>query len=125
MVSPYASPVVPIVPPRESRRFDIVIVDSAPLLAVADTVPLLEHVDAVVIVARLGLSTRDSADRLKALLERVPRANIAGVVTNDVHSGGFRGESYSYYGYGRKAEPPKDRAELYRSLLDAAELTRE
>ena len=25
MVSPYASPVVPIVPPREARRFDIVL----------------------------------------------------------------------------------------------------
>ena len=65
-------------------RYDTVILDSAPLLAVSDTVPLLEMADAVILVARLGLTTRDSADRLAILIQRVPKANLAGVVTNDM-----------------------------------------
>jgi succinoglycan biosynthesis transport protein ExoP len=83
-------------------RYDTVILDSAPLLAVSDTVPLLEMADAVILVARLGLTTRDSADRLATLLQRVPKANLAGVVTNDVRGnfldGGYGG--YGAYGYG-------------------------
>jgi Mrp family chromosome partitioning ATPase len=84
-------------------RYDIVILDSAPLLAVADTVPLLEAVDAVLLVARLGLSTRDTADRLTALIERVPKANLAGIVTNDLR-GGLLDERYGTYGYGSRAQ---------------------
>lgn len=87
------------------QRYDVVIVDSAPLLAVADTVPLLEEVDAVLLVARLGLITRDAAQRLSVLLERMPRARIAGVVTNDIRTrGGRRDRKYGYYGYPQRAE---------------------
>jgi succinoglycan biosynthesis transport protein ExoP len=80
-------------------RYDTVILDSAPLLVVADTVPLLEMVDAVILVARLGLTTRDSADRLATLLQRVPKTNLAGVVTNDMR-GTFLEGGYGGYGYG-------------------------
>jgi len=80
-------------------HYDTIIIDSAPLLAVADTVPLLDVVDSVVLVARLRLSTRDSADRLTSLLSRVPSASIAGIVTNDTR-GGILNEGYGGYGYG-------------------------
>lgn len=111
------------------ERYDIVILDSAPLLAVADTVPLLDLADSVLLVARLGLSTRDSAERLAALLERVPAARIAGVVTNDMRSRKFRGERYDYYGYHgyrSRAQPqPEDVASSYQSGLAVDELARE
>jgi Mrp family chromosome partitioning ATPase len=80
-------------------RYDTVILDSAPLLVVSDTVPLLEMADAVILVARLGLTTRDSADRLATLIQRVPKANLAGVVTNDMR-GNFLDGGYGSYGYG-------------------------
>jgi succinoglycan biosynthesis transport protein ExoP len=80
-------------------RYDTIIVDSAPLLAVADTVPLLGMVDGVVLVARLGLSTRESADRLWALLERVPAGNLMGVVANGMR-GTYLDGGYGSYGYG-------------------------
>jgi len=108
------------------ERYDVVILDSAPLLAVADTVPLLDLVDSVLFVARLGMSTRDSAERLTALLQRVPEARIAGVVTNDMRRGGFRGERYDYYGYRGRAQPqPDNGAGSYRGVAPLDELTRE
>jgi Mrp family chromosome partitioning ATPase/capsular polysaccharide biosynthesis protein len=100
------------------ERYDVVILDSAPLLAVADTVPLLELVESVLLVARLGLSTRDSANRLAGLLQRAPEAQIVGVVTNDMSSGGFRGEKYGSYGYDSHAQhTPGDGAYLDQSVL--------
>jgi polysaccharide biosynthesis transport protein len=80
-------------------RYDIVILDSAPLLSVADTVPLLEMADAVVLVARLRLSTRDSADQVTSLIGRVPGTRIAGIVTNDTRAGLFN-DTYARYSYG-------------------------
>ncbi len=87
-----------------SSTYDVVIIDSAPLLAVADTVPLLAHVDLVLLVARLGMTTRDSARRVTTLLARVPQASLAGVVANDMRSE-FLSEGYDsyYHGYGRYA----------------------
>jgi Mrp family chromosome partitioning ATPase len=94
-----SSPAMGSILTAATGRYDAVIVDSAPLLAVADTVPLLSMVDGVVLVARLGLSTRQSAGRLRALLERVPAANLMGVVTNDMR-GAYLDEGYGTYGYG-------------------------
>lgn len=85
-----------------AQTYDLVILDTAPLLVVADTVPVLEMVDAVLFVARLGLTTRDSADRLVSLTERLPKANIAGVVMNDLRGASF-GNGYGTYGYGYDA----------------------
>ena len=44
---------------------DVVLIDSAPILAVSDTVPLLRYADATVIVGRPGTTTRDTAKRLR------------------------------------------------------------
>jgi Mrp family chromosome partitioning ATPase len=82
------------------RRFNTVIVDSAPLLAVADTVPLLEMVDGVLLVARLGLTTRDSASRLTSLISRVAGVNLVGVVTNDIRARLLDERYRGYGGYG-------------------------
>lgn len=68
------------------RRYDLVIIDTAPLLAVADTVPLLGEADAVLVVARLGVTTRDVAERLGEVVGRVPDANWLGVVANDARA---------------------------------------
>ena len=88
------------------RRYDVVIVDTAPILAVADTVPMLSTVDAVLLVARLGVTTRDAAERLTEVLERVPHANVLGVVANDVRDtfldrgyGGLYSGRRGGYGY--------------------------
>lgn len=90
------------------QRYDVVLIDSAPVLAVTDTVPLLRYADAALFVGRLGVTTRDTAKRLHEFLARVPDLNLLGVVANDLS----RLEAGSYgYGYGYDAyrdEPSAD-----------------
>jgi Mrp family chromosome partitioning ATPase len=85
---------------RLRDQFDIVIFDSAPVVAVSDTIPLLTHADAVVIVGRLDHTTRDDIRRMRSVLDRVPGHNLVGVVANDL-SAFESGSSYGRrYGYG-------------------------
>lgn len=56
---------------EEARAIaDVVLVDTAPLLVVSDASELLPAVDAVVLVARVGQTSRDSARRSYELLDR-------------------------------------------------------
>jgi succinoglycan biosynthesis transport protein ExoP len=85
-------------------RFDIVLVDTPPMLAFGDAVPLMSEVDGVILVARLGTTTSDAARRLMTRLERIPNANILGVVANDVGKRAQAQRSYAYhYGYYARA----------------------
>jgi capsular exopolysaccharide synthesis family protein len=82
-----------------SERFDVVVIDSTPIVAVADALPIARVVDAVVLVAR---NTTDSRSALRAseLLELVPDANIVGLVVNGVREREAAGYGYGYgYGY--------------------------
>ena len=83
------------------KRFDAVLVDSAPLLAVTDTMPLLREADAVLLVGRLNVITRDTAKRLLELVTRVPDTNtkLVGVIANDLRRRDAPGYAYGY-GYG-------------------------
>jgi Mrp family chromosome partitioning ATPase len=87
--------------------YDIVIIDSAPLLAVTDTVPLMGEVEGVLLVARLGVTTRDVASRVNEVVSRVPGANIVGVIANDLRDGfldaGYGGVYSGYKGYGYRS----------------------
>lgn len=87
---------------------DVVVIDSAPVLAVTDTVPLLRYADATVFVGRLGVTTRDTARRLGGFVERVPGLNMLGVVANDLSrlEAGTYGYGYAY-GYGPDAKKPR------------------
>ena len=80
-----------------TNAYDTVIIDSSPLLAAADVLPLLSEVDGVLVVARLGVSTRDSAKRLMSELERIPNINIVGVVVNGIPPRIYRTRAYGYY----------------------------
>jgi Mrp family chromosome partitioning ATPase/capsular polysaccharide biosynthesis protein len=84
------------------EHYDIVIIDSSPLLPVADTLPLLAFVDGTVLVARLGVAKRTSARHVRELIDSIPGANLLGVVANDVPKADLRSGShgYSYYGEG-------------------------
>ncbi len=87
--------------------YDVVILDSAPLLAVADTLPTLSVVDAVLLVARLGHTTRESAEQVGTVMHR-RGARIVGMVTTDVRSGALLGQGYRSYDYRHdySAPPP-------------------
>jgi Mrp family chromosome partitioning ATPase/capsular polysaccharide biosynthesis protein len=83
-------------------RYDVVVLDTSPILTVSDAVPLLDQVGAVLFVARLGMTTRESAERLTELGQRIPGMNLVGVVVNDMRDK-YVDEGYAYYsqyGYG-------------------------
>ena len=84
--------------------YDIVLIDSPPILAVSDAIPLLNAVDGTIVVARLDLSSRDAARRVMELIRRVPDAELLGVVANDSHE--TRRHRYGTYG----STGPADRA---------------
>lgn len=67
-------------------EYDSVIVDVPSPLQVSDAMPLLNAVDAIVIVARIGHTRQTSAARLREMLERTPSAPLLGVVANAVPS---------------------------------------
>jgi capsular exopolysaccharide synthesis family protein len=84
--------------------FDMVIIDTPPVLPVADALNLSVKVDGVVVVTRLGETTRDRLRRTKEALVNV-HAAIIGVVPN----GAIQREdsAYSYaYRYRSKRKAP-------------------
>lgn len=82
-------------------RYDITIIDTAPALVVADAIPLFGQVDGVLVVARLGHTTRDGLSRLHVHLQRL-EAPVLGVVVNSV----ARGEAYGTYASYTADAPP-------------------
>lgn len=78
-----------------SARFDYVIVDSAPLLPVTDTMLLTRQVDGVVLVIRGGATPAKASIEAKARAASTG-AHLLGVVLNDVD---MDGRDYYYYHY--------------------------
>ncbi|HEV2773616.1 MAG TPA: hypothetical protein VGV57_12475, partial [Thermoleophilaceae bacterium] len=67
---------------------------------VSDAIPLLTMVGGVIVVSRLGQTTRDAVRHLRSHLDHL-EAPVLGVVINSVDSGaGYYGSGYGY-GYGR------------------------
>jgi Mrp family chromosome partitioning ATPase/capsular polysaccharide biosynthesis protein len=76
------------------QSFDVVLLDTAPLLATNDAIEVVPAVDAVVVVMRPGISTADSAVRARELLDRA-NAPVAGVVM--VGDAAVAADRYHYY----------------------------
>jgi capsular exopolysaccharide synthesis family protein len=96
---------------------DVVIIDTAPILATNDATELIPAVDAVVVVARAGKTSADSARRTKTLLERLA-APTAGVVL--IGTTGAEG-SYADY-YTTRSEPAPRRRRVRRPGSDKTRL---
>ena len=75
---------------------DLVLLDSAPVLAVADTLVLASLVDGVVLVVRAGHTQRQELRAAKEQLDKMG-AHLLGVVINRV-SAGRRRRHYARYG---------------------------
>ncbi len=76
-------------------RFDVVLVDSPPLLPVTDAAVLARAGDGAIIVVRHGRTTKEQLARTVATLQAVD-ARLLGTVLNRVPR---RGPDASYYGY--------------------------
>jgi Mrp family chromosome partitioning ATPase len=89
---------------RWREQFRHIVIDTPPVLAVTDAVVCARIADVVVLIARSEKTGRQSLIRTRDILRKV-RANIAGVVVNDLSFNsveyrqyyGHYGSEYSYY----------------------------
>jgi polysaccharide biosynthesis transport protein len=96
-----------------AERYELVVIDTAPVGVVADAYPLLKQVDGVILIARMNKTTRDSAQHLREQLARL-NTPVLGVVANAVkRNRNSRRYGYGYYGgyYGQQAKAEQDKAE--------------
>jgi Mrp family chromosome partitioning ATPase len=83
------------------EKFERVIIDSAPVNAVSDTLNIAPHVHKTILVVRAGKTPRKAVNRALMLL-RKSGAKVAGFVLNRLPTG--RTAGYYYYYYGDKYE---------------------
>lgn len=79
---------------RSVAEYDMVLIDSTPILAVSDAIPVAMQVDAVIVVARSDYTTRVDAQRCRQALERLQDVNVVGVVANAVRDETKLGRPY-------------------------------
>jgi succinoglycan biosynthesis transport protein ExoP len=90
-------------------HYDYVIVDSAPVLPVSDSVALSGAVDGVLVVVQAG---RAAGDQVASTVERLSRvsAPILGLVLNQASKAGSEG-AYTYGGYSAYGRPTESAGE--------------
>ncbi|MGM0880095.1 MAG: CpsD/CapB family tyrosine-protein kinase [Bacillota bacterium] len=81
------------------QRFDIIIIDTPPVLAVADSQIVAAQCEGVIMVIDSGRVKKEAALKAKASLELV-NARIIGVVINNIK----RNDADDYYYYGERKE---------------------
>lgn len=78
---------------KVSRAYDIVVLDTSPILSVVDALELAPQVDGLLVCVRLSRTTRDEAKAAREALGHLPGKPTGVVVT------GYRPGDDSYYGY--------------------------
>ncbi len=90
------------------ERYDFILIDSPPIIAVTDALILAKKVDLMSLVVRIGATDRNIIRRTKEILDNV-RVNIAGVIVNGIevkkYYSGYGNYYYYYYYYYRDREP--------------------
>ena len=86
---------------KESEKYEIILLDSPPVLGLADSLLVSESVDGVIILIGLGIVKRDFP---KETLDRIQigGANLYGIVTNQTTKSNreLKNKYYNYEGYG-------------------------
>ncbi len=83
-----------------AEKYDFVLFDTPPLLAVTDPAVIAPRMDGVFLVVRLGKRERNMAERSAEIL-RTLEANVIGVVVNAIGQDGMGYGRYGRYYYGR------------------------
>lgn len=93
-------------------KFDYVIVDSSPLLAVTDAAILAASSDGVMLIARFGRTKREQLTHAIKNLQDVDATLLGTVFTMTPTRG--NSYSYGYYGYGEDTRPSSPQPKLRR-----------
>jgi len=81
-----------------SARYDFVLVDSPPVIAVADAAIMAPAMEGVALVIQSGLNDKEIVIKTKNLLERV-NTRLVGAILNNVHEKNLYGDYNYYYTY--------------------------
>ena len=84
-----------------SERADIVFVDAPPVLEVSDPMTLMTHIDALVVVARLGVVRNTMMQEMRRILEASSVSALGVVITGVDPMEGYG----PYRQYGRRDVP--------------------
>jgi non-specific protein-tyrosine kinase len=95
--------------------FDTVVIDSPPILPVADTLGLAKLVDGVIVVVRAKSATGDEADEVRAMVERLD-IPLVGIVVSDVTVRGGYGTYGSYTSHDHERPSPDPAADVDASI---------
>jgi succinoglycan biosynthesis transport protein ExoP len=93
---------------RLRAGFDLVIVDTPPILRVGDAMTLSALADGILVVTRLNLVRRPMLRELHSQLEKAPAPKLGYVVTGGGDDVGY-GTGYPYGGYGYGHADEKER----------------
>lgn len=88
---------------RLKERYDRIIIDSPPVIAVTDAMILAQHVDGVIIVTRTDKTRLDLLKRTRQLMQGI-NAPLLGTILNHVNLENRRQGTYYYYYYRRHGQ---------------------
>jgi Mrp family chromosome partitioning ATPase len=77
------------------REFDLIVIDTAPLVSVPDAVPLLPHVGGVIVIGRVESTPRAALARLRDQLDTMAAPTV-GLVVNSVGKDAQYGYGYDH-----------------------------
>ncbi|MBN2406191.1 MAG: response regulator [Elusimicrobia bacterium] len=91
---------------REAKQeYDVIVIDSSPLLQTAEPIILASKADDVILVYKPGISTRGVLKRVMTQLEQAS-ADVLGIVLNDIRVS----EVYSRFVFTKTSVPEKEKA---------------
>lgn len=102
IVNLLSSPAVPRLVEELRPRFDLIVFDCPPVLLFVDPLLIGPHTDGVVMVYKAGKMARRALKRAKDQVVSA-KANILGVVLNDMHATDMEPRYGYYYDYGHYA----------------------
>lgn len=80
--------------------YDVVVLDTSPLLSVADTLEVLPQVDGVILCVRAGRTSREEAKAAKSALDHLPERPtglvVTGIKPGDETDYGYYSSSHAY-----------------------------
>jgi tyrosine-protein kinase Etk/Wzc len=80
------------------QKFDFIIIDTPPVIAVTDAAVLCSMIDGVILVLKARQTNQEAAQRANELLKNV-NAPVLGVILNSIQIESMYGSYYYYYHY--------------------------
>ena len=78
------------------KSYDVIIIDTPPILAVSDPAIVSPHIDGLIMVVRMGKNKRAAAERAREMID-AHGIRLYGVIVNDIDYSVEDGQTYNDY----------------------------